>query len=89
MHYYSIKIDDDELFNNRSKIPDFVLRSLNSMLNFEVDKLYLQQLKYEMDRTDYPVDYNCFEIGFCGHPTYPNQNIQLEQATNLILSNFH
>ena len=28
------------------------------MLNLEVDRLSLQQLEYEMDRTDYPVDYN-------------------------------
>ena len=28
------------------------------MLNSEVDRLYLQQIEFEMDRTDYPVDYN-------------------------------
>ena len=31
------------------------------MLNLEVDRIYLQQLEYEMDRTDYPVDYNFFK----------------------------
>ena len=46
------------MFNNRSKIPTFVLRPLKAMLNFEVDRLSLQQLEYKMDRTDYPVDYN-------------------------------
>ena len=58
------------------------------MLNFEVDSLYLQQLVYEMDRTDYPVEGNFFEIGYCGHPNSPHTNIQLKQATNLIFLNF-
>ena len=58
------------------------------MLNYEVDRLSFQQLEYEMDRTDYLVDYICFEIGYCGHPNFPYANIQLEQATNLILSHF-
>ena len=42
-----------------------------------------------MDRTDYPVGYNCFEIGYCGHPDPPYKNIQLGQASDLILSHFH
>ena len=41
-----------------------------------------------MDRTDYPVDYNCFEIGYCGHPNFPYTNIQFEQSSDLILSHF-
>ena len=88
MHFYSITIDDDALFKNSSKRPAFVLRPLRSMLNYEVDRLSFQQLEYEMDRTDYLVDYICFEIGYCGHPNFPYANIQLEQATNLILSHF-
>ena len=51
-------MDDDELFKNRSKIPAFALIPLKSMLNFEVNILSLQQLEYEMDRTDSLVDYN-------------------------------
>ena len=61
---------------------------LNSMLNSEVDRLSLQQLEYEMDPTDYPVDYKNFEIGYCGHHIFPYAHIQLEQATNLIPSHF-
>ena len=41
-----------------------------------------------MDYTDYPVDYNYFEIGYCGHPHFPYGNIQFRQATNLKLSYF-
>ena len=53
IHCYSLKIDDDAPFKNRSKIPDFVLRLLNSMLNFEVDRLFLHHLEYEIYCTDY------------------------------------
>ena len=49
MHCYYLKTDYDALFNNRfnirSKIPDFALRPLKSMLNFEVDRLSFQQLE--------------------------------------------
>ena len=58
------------------------------MPNLEVDRISLQQLEYEMDCTDYPVDYNCFEIVYCGHPNFPYTNIQLEQASDIILSHF-
>ena len=58
MHFYSLKIDYDALFNNRSKRPSFVLSPLKSMLNFQVGRLSLQKLEYEMDCTGYPVDYN-------------------------------
>ena len=51
------------------------------MLNLEVDRIYLQQLEYEMDRTDYPVDYNFFLIWYCGHPNFPYTNIQFEQSS--------
>ena len=52
------KTQDDAMFKNGSKRPTFVLRPLKAMLNFEVDRLSLQQLEYKMDRTDYPVDYS-------------------------------
>ena len=58
------------------------------MLDFEVERLSLHQLEYEMDCIDYPVDYNCFETGYCGHLNFPYENIQFKQATNLILSHF-
>ena len=60
MSSYSLEMDDDALFKNRSKRPAFVLRPLRSMLNFEVDRLSLHQLEYEKDYNDYPVDYNMF-----------------------------
>ena len=41
-----------------------------------------------MDLTDYPVDYNCFEIGYCGQPNFTYTNIQLNQASDLIPSHF-
>ena len=74
MHCYSLKNQDDALFNNSSKRPAFVLKPLKTMLNFELEILSLQQLEYEMYRT--------------GHPNFPYAHIQLEQATNLILSHF-
>ena len=54
------KLDDDDMFNNRSEMPTFVLRPFFTMINLEVDIIYLQQLEYEMDCNDYPVDYNFF-----------------------------
>ena len=86
MSSYSLEMENDAFFRNRSKRPAFVLRPLKSMLNFEVDKLSLHQLDYEIDCTDYPVDYNFFEIGYCGHPNFPYANIQFKKVTNLILS---
>ena len=58
MPCYSLKTQDDALFKNRLKIPAYEIRPLKYMLNFEVDILSLHQIEYEMDRTDYPVDYN-------------------------------
>ena len=85
----SLKIDDDDVFKNSSKRPIFVIRPFLTMLNIEVDRISLQQLEYEMDRTDYPVDYKSFDIGYCGHPNFPYTNIQLKQASDLILLHFH
>ena len=48
------------------------------MLNLEVDRIFLQQLDYETNCTDYPVDYNICEYGYCGHPNFPYTDIQLE-----------
>ena len=50
-------MDDGDQFKNMSKRPTFVLRTFLTMLNLEVDRLSLQQLEYEMDCTDDPVDY--------------------------------
>ena len=41
-----------------------------------------------MDCTDYPVDYNSFEIGYCGHPSFLYTNIEIKQTSDLILSHF-
>ena len=58
MSSYSLEMDNDALFKNRSKRPASVLSPLRSMLNFKVENLSLHQLEYEMDCTDYPADYN-------------------------------
>ena len=52
----SLKLYDDDIFKNRSKIPTFFKKLFLTILNLEVDRTSLQQLEYEMDRTDYPVD---------------------------------
>ena len=54
VHYLSLYAEDDALFKNRSQKPSFALRPLKSMLNFEVDRLSLQQIEYEMDCADLP-----------------------------------
>ena len=56
------------------------------MLNLVVDIIYLRQLEYGIERADIPDDYNCFEIGYCGHPALPYAHIQLEQSSKLIIS---
>ena len=58
------------------------------MLNFKVEILSLQKLEHEMDRTNYPVDYKCFEIGYCGHSKLPYGHILINKATNLIPPHF-
>ena len=58
------------------------------MLNFEVVRVYLQQLEYKMYRTDFPVDYILFLIGYYSHPNLPYAHIQIEQAVHLIPSHF-
>ena len=79
---------DNELFQNRTKKPMFVLCSFQQFLNSKLDRLSLQQLEYEMYFPDYPNKYNYFELGYCGHPQYPYSNIFLDQASDLILSHF-
>ena len=41
-----------------------------------------------MDSTGYPDDHNLFEVGYCGHTKFLYSNIFLDQATDLILSQF-
>ena len=48
----------NELFNNRTKKPTFVLCSFQLLLNSKLDRLSLQQLEWEMDCIDYPEKYN-------------------------------
>ena len=81
MHYYYLKIDDNALFKNRSKRPAVVISPIKSMLNFEVEILSPQKLDYKMDCTEYPVEYNCLEIEYCGHRKSPFGNIQFKQFT--------
>ena len=88
VNFLSLIKDDVDHFKNRSKRPSFLIRPFLTILNLEVNRLSLHQPEYEMDRTDYPVDYNFLEIGYCGHPTYPHTSIQLEQDSDLILSYF-
>ena len=41
-----------------------------------------------MDSTGYPDDHNFFELGYYGHTQFPHSNIFLDQASNLIPSQF-
>ena len=59
------------------------------MFNIVVDRIYTQHLEYEIEHVDLPDDYNCFEIGYCGHPAFPYAHMQLEQSPKLIISHFH
>ena len=52
-----LRLDDDDLFKNRLKRPKFVIKPFLAMLNLEVDRISLQKLEHEMDRTDYNSDY--------------------------------
>ena len=58
------------------------------MINLEVARISLHKLEYEKDRTDYPVDYNYFEMGYCGPPNFSYTNIQLKQASDFLPSHF-
>ena len=49
---------DNELFQNSTKKPKFLLCSFQQFLNSKLDRLSLQQLECEMDCTDYPDKYN-------------------------------
>ena len=41
-----------------------------------------------MERVDLPDDYNFFEIGYCGRPSFPYANIRLDKSTKLMPSHF-
>ena len=51
-HCLSLKAKDDALFRIGSKSPAFVLNPLKTMLKLVVDIITLQQLEYEMYRSD-------------------------------------
>ena len=53
-----------------------------------MERLSFHKLAYEMDCTEYPVEYNLFEIGYCCRPNFLYAHIQIEQATNLIFLKF-
>ena len=62
---------------------------MNTQILYEEYKI----LWFEFDlcglrHRDFPDDYNCFEIRYCGRPAFPHTYIQLEQSTKLILSHF-
>ena len=59
-NFLSLKIDYNDLFKNSTKIPTFLPRPFLNMLNLKVDRISLHQFEYEIDRTDYPVNYNFF-----------------------------
>ena len=51
-HCLSLKSKDDVLFKIESKMTAFVMKPSKSMLNLVVDRIYIQQLQYEMERAD-------------------------------------
>ena len=61
---------------------------LKAIMKLVVDRISFQQLEYEMERDDLPDDCNCFEIVYCGYPALPYTQIQLDQATKLIIPHF-
>ena len=46
------------------------------MLDRVLDRIYLQQLEYEMEFVDLPDDYIIFEIVYCVHPAFPYARTQ-------------
>ena len=78
----------NELFQNRTRNPMFVLCSFQHFLNPNLDRLFIQQLECEMYSAGYPDKYNFFELGYCGHTQYPCSKIFLCQASDLTLSHF-
>ena len=69
------RLYDDDLFKNMSKRSTFVIKPFLTMINLEVARISLHKLEYEKDCTDYPVDYNYFEMGYCGPPNFPYTKI--------------
>ena len=76
---------DNVLFKKMTTKHKFVLTSFQHFLNSKLDRLFLQQLEFEMDSIGYPDDYNFFELGYCGHTEFPYSKIFLDQASDLIL----
>ena len=84
----SLKAQDDAQFKIWSKRPVFVLNTMKFILNLVVGRIYPQQFEYETEHTGFPDDFNFSENGSWGHPAFPYAHIQLDQATELILSHF-
>ena len=61
---------------------------LRGFLNSKMYRLSLQQLECEIYSTGYPDHHNFFELGYFGHTQFPYLKISLDQATDLILSQF-
>ena len=79
---------DKVLFKTRKYLPRFVLAPLRAFLNLKLDILSLLHLECEMDSTGYPDDHKFFELGYCGHTQYPHSKMFLDQARDLIISQF-
>ena len=79
---------DNELFQKRTRKPMFVLTSFQHFLDSNLDRLYIQQLEFEIYSAGNPDKYNLFELGHCGHPHYPHSKIFLDQESDLILLYF-
>ena len=62
---------DNELFQNRTKKPTFVLCSFQPFLSSKLDRLSLQQLECEMDSADYHDKYKIFNIRILWSPSVP------------------
>ena len=59
-HCLSLKARDDAMFKIMSKIFAFLLYPLKAMLHLVIGIISLQQLEYEMERTDLTDDYIFF-----------------------------
>ena len=79
---------DNVLFKNRKIFPKFILIPFQNFLDSKLDRLFLQQLKFEMDSAGYSDDFNFFELGYCSHNRFHYSNLFLDQASYLILSQF-
>ena len=72
----------------RGNISSIFISSIVLIPEFKLGQIISSELELEMDSTGYPDDNNFFEFGYCGHTQFPHSNIFLDQASDLILSQF-